>query len=77
MQEQTIPESEINFYPGLKEFLSLMQVRSEEGEYASHGDGKDIEPEGEKQECYCANCGKGMPFGLFCSMSCEKEVYGV
>jgi hypothetical protein len=42
---------------------------------------QDSEPKGESQQIdldgpFCACCGRPARFGMFCSMKCEREIFG-
>ena len=60
------------------EMAELLSLYSMEGCEIIHSP-KDSNPtlKNKINLAYCANCGRPAKYGMFCSESCERELYGV
>jgi hypothetical protein len=69
--------------PALKAFWAIYSPNPETGDMIkSNHEVKDTESQPKKQKLnlskpFCANCGRPAMFGMFCSISCESQTFGI
>jgi hypothetical protein len=61
---------------GLTAFLKLYSI-SAESEHESKDIEKSMKSKSEDEGPFCPVCGSVSRFGMFCSINCQKDLYGI